>query len=98
MSVLNGKPFVCTSFVSTSCPQAKVPRRNDQRVDHRGMVMARRGAKAGAARPESGATPPWLTEKERGIGREREETTGKPAARVQVYVRQPRGRSVGMQN
>lgn len=36
----------------------KVTRRDDQRVDHRGMVMARRGAKAGAARPESEATSP----------------------------------------
>lgn len=65
-------------------PRSEVTRRIDQRVDHRGMVMARRGAKAGAARPESGATPPWLTEKDRNSERTRGNNRQTGSARTGV--------------
>lgn len=65
-------------------PHSEVTRRIDQRVDHRGMVMARRGAKAGAARPESGATPPWLTEKDRNSERTRGNNRQTGSARTGV--------------
>lgn len=46
--------------------------------------MARRGAKAGAARPESGATPPWLTEKDRNSERTRGNNRQTGSARTGV--------------